>query len=171
MPEQEMQQPLWAPWRMEYILGEKEKGCIFCNRVQMQNDRDNLILERGELCFVIMNRFPYNNGHVMVVPYRHTGDITVLNENEMCDVMAWLQKSVRALEIAFNPHGFNLGMNIGKVAGAGIDDHLHFHIVPRWEADTNFMPIVSRTKVVSEALFDSYDKIKAAFQEVLGKSA
>jgi len=153
---------------MKYILGEKEDGCIFCNRMHMQNDRDNLILERGELCFVIMNRFPYNNGHVMVVPNRHTGDITALNEKEMCDVMAWLQKSVNALEIAFRPHGFNLGMNIGKVAGAGIDDHLHFHIVPRWEADTNFMPIISGTKVVSEGLFESYDKIKAAFQEVLG---
>jgi ATP adenylyltransferase len=159
------QQPsiLWAPWRMEYIRGEKEKGCIFCNRIPQDNDRENLIITRGTLCFVIMNRYPYNNGHLMIVPYRHVGELENLTPAEGAEMMLLLQKSVRAMHEAMHPHGFNVGMNVGKAAGAGIDDHLHFHIVPRWPADTNFMPIIAHTKVVSEALQDTWAALRKIF--------
>jgi len=159
---------LWAPWRMEYIRGEKETGCIFCNRIPQDNDRENLIVHRGALCFVIMNRYPYNNGHLMVVPYRHTGALESLTGEESAEMMQLLQQSTRALREAMHPHGFNVGMNIGKVAGAGIDDHLHFHIVPRWPADTNFMPIVGHTKVVSEALQDTWATLQGIFTRLQG---
>ena len=154
---------LWAPWRMEYIRGEKENGCIFCNRIAQANDRENLIVTRGAFCFVIMNRYPYNNGHLMIVPYRHTGALENLTPQESGEMMQLLQMGARALHEAMHPHGFNVGMNIGKAAGAGIDDHLHFHIVPRWSADTNFMPILGHTKVVSEALQDTWASLQKIF--------
>lgn len=154
---------LWAPWRMEYIRGEKESGCIFCNRIPQNNDRENLIVTRGKSCFVIMNRYPYNNGHLMIVPNRHVGVLENLTPEENAEMMHLLQNSARALNEAMQPHGFNVGMNVGKVAGAGIDDHLHFHIVPRWSADTNFMPILGHTKVVSEALQDTWATLHKIF--------
>jgi len=154
---------LWAPWRMEYIRGEKESGCIFCNRIPQNNDRENLIVTRGKSCFVIMNRYPYNNGHLMIVPNRHAGALENLTPEENAEMMHLLQQSARALNEAMHPHGFNVGMNIGKAAGAGIDDHLHFHIVPRWSADTNFMPILGHTKVVSEALQDTWAALQKIF--------
>ncbi len=164
MSKESVRRVLWAPWRMEYILGEKERGCIFCTRVQQSRDRENLILARGETCFLIMNRYPYNNGHLMVVPNRHVASLTDLNERESRDLMAWLQRSVEVLSRALKPDGFNIGLNLGKVAGAGVDDHLHVHIVPRWDADTNFMPVVAETKVISEALDQTYDKILRALR-------
>ena len=164
MSKESVRRVLWAPWRMEYILGEKERGCIFCTRVQQSCDRENLILARGETCFLIMNRYPYNNGHLMVVPNRHVASLTDLNERESRDLMAWLQRSVEVLSRALKPDGFNIGLNLGKVAGAGVDDHLHVHIVPRWDADTNFMPVVAETKVISEALDQTYDKILRALR-------
>jgi len=154
---------LWAPWRMEYIRGEKESGCIFCNRIPQKNDRENLIVTRGKTCFIIMNRYPYNNGHLMIVPNRHVGALENLTPEESAEMMHLLQQSARALNEAMLPHGFNIGMNIGKAAGAGIDDHLHFHIVPRWSADTNFMPILGHTKVVSEALQDTWAILQKIF--------
>jgi len=157
---------LWAPWRMEYIRGEKESGCIFCNRIPQANDRENLIITRGKSCFVIMNRYPYNNGHLMIVPNRHVGALENLTIEESAEMMHLLQKSARVLNEAMHPHGFNVGMNIGKAAGAGIDDHLHFHIVPRWPADTNFMPILGHTKVVSEALQDTWASLQKIFTEL-----
>ncbi len=167
MSDESRRQVLWAPWRMEYILGEKEKGCIFCTRIKQTTDRENLILARGEFCFVIMNRYPYNNGHLMVVPLRHVDDLTRLDAHESQDLMRWLQISIRALGRALQPQGYNVGVNLGKVAGAGVDDHLHFHIVPRWDADTNFMPVISDTKIVSEGLFATFDKLKKAFVELI----
>lgn len=154
---------LWAPWRLDYILGEKEEGCIFCNRITRKNDAADLILARGEKVFVIMNRYPYNNGHLMVVPFRHVGDLTALDADEAAELMYWLQQSVRALEKALQPQGFNIGLNLGKVAGAGVDNHVHFHIVPRWESDTNFMPVISNMRVVPEALAETYEKLNSAF--------
>lgn len=154
---------LWAPWRMEYIRGEKEAGCIFCNRIPQTTDRENLIVARGDACFIIMNRYPYNNGHLMIVPYRHVGVLHELTPVENSEMMKLLQQSAHALNEAMRPHGFNIGMNIGKAAGAGIDDHLHFHIVPRWSADTNFMPILGHTKVVSEALYDTWAVLHKIF--------
>ena len=154
---------LWAPWRMEYILQEKPGGCIFCDKPRQDRDRDNLILHRGADCFVIMNFYPYNNGHLMVVPYRHTADLAALTAAEQSEMMALLGRCTTILTQQLKPHGFNIGMNLGRTAGAGIDDHLHFHIVPRWNGDTNFMPITGHTKVLSQGLQESWDQLKSRF--------
>lgn len=159
---------LWAPWRMEYILHEAEQGCIFCDKPKEANDRQNLILCRGQTCFVIMNRFPYNNGHLMVVPFRHLGDLEEMNATERLEMMTITAACLQVLRKAVHPEGFNLGMNLGAVAGAGIDDHVHMHIVPRWKADTNFMPVVGHTKVVSEGLWETYDRLKPGFDALGG---
>lgn len=157
---------LWAPWRMEYILSAKEEAdasCIFCERLPQKQDKENLILYRGKHLFVIMNKFPYNSGHLMVVPNRHTGDLQSLTDEENLELMRTLQLCVRVLDKVMQPHGYNLGMNMGRVGGAGIEEHLHFHIVPRWNGDTNFMPVIAHTKVISEALDKTYDKLKIVF--------
>ena len=155
---------LWAPWRMEYILGPKEKGCIFCDKPRQTQDRENLIVHRGRLAFVIMNKYPYNNGHLLVVPYRHEAELDRLLPEENLELMALLQRSAVALKNTCAPHGFNIGMNVGAVAGAGIDSHLHFHIVPRWNADTNFMPVTGHTKVISEGLWETWENLREKFQ-------
>jgi len=154
---------LWAPWRMEYILGEKERGCIFCTRINQESDKENLILFRGKNNFVIMNKYPYNNGHLMVVPNRHTSELDSLGDPEKLEMMNLVSKSMNVLKKTVNPDGFNVGLNIGKIAGAGIDDHLHFHIVPRWVADTNFMPVVAQTKIISEDLGKTWERLKEGF--------
>ena len=154
---------LWAPWRMEYILGEKESGCIFCTRINQDDDKENLILLRGKNDFVIMNKYPYNNGHLMVVPNRHTSEFDSLSDPEKLEMMNLVSKSMNVLKKTVNPDGFNVGLNIGKIAGAGIDDHLHFHIVPRWAADTNFMPVVGQTKIISENLGETWERLKEGF--------
>lgn len=156
---------LWAPWRIEYILQPKIEGCIFCTAATENRDQKNLIIHRGEHCFVIMNYYPYNNGHLMVVPYRHIAELEDLSEFENKELMDLLSQCVRVLKQKISPHGFNIGMNLGTVAGAGIKDHLHFHIVPRWNGDTNFMPITGHTKVISEALQQTWEKLKAGFEE------
>jgi len=163
MSPQKNQEILWAPWRMEYILGEKEKQCIFCTKPDQNQDKDNLILCRYTRNFVIMNKYPYNNGHLMVVPYRHTSDFDSLSTEERNEMMAVISKSMKVISQAINPDGFNIGMNVGKTAGAGIDEHLHFHIVPRWAADTNFMPVVGNTKVISEGLGETWERFKEGF--------
>ena len=154
---------LWAPWRMEYILGEKESGCIFCTRINQDSDKENLILLRGKNNFVIMNKYPYNNGHIMVVPNRHSSEFDSLSDPEKLEMINLVSKSMNVLKKTVNPDGFNVGMNIGKIAGAGIDDHLHFHIVPRWAADTNFMPVVGQTKIISEDLGETWKRLKRVF--------
>lgn len=160
---------LWAPWRMEYILRAKEgedEPCIFCSRIKQKFDKKNLILHRSQKAFIMMNRFPYNNGHLMVVPNRHIGDLLVLNSKEKSELFSLLQLSIKTLNLVMDPHGFNIGMNLGQVAGAGIENHFHFHIVPRWNGDTNYMPVISNTKVVSEALDKSYEKLAEAIIEI-----
>lgn len=160
---------LWAPWRMEYILSFKDEErppCIFCERFPKDDDKNNLILYRRDLSFVIMNRFPYNSGHLMVVPYKHTGNFQDLTSEENIELMEVLQLSQRVLTEVMAPQGFNIGMNLGRVGGAGIDDHVHWHLVPRWNGDTNFMPIIGETKVISEALDKTYDKLKIAFDRI-----
>lgn len=153
---------LWAPWRMAYIAaGTKVEGCVFCAKLAEADDREQLILYRGQTCFVIMNLFPYNNGHVMVVPYRHTADLVGLTAEEQEEMMRLTRHCVRLLTEAFRPDGFNLGMNLGRSAGAGVEDHLHMHAVPRWNGDTNFMPVLGETRVLPDALFSSYDKLAA----------
>jgi ATP adenylyltransferase len=156
---------LWAPWRMAYVEVAKPQGCIFCDKPREDRDEENLILQRGKTAFVIMNAFPYNNGHLMVAPYRHTAELESLSAEERDELMALAQESLRLLQAAFGPNGYNLGMNLGRVAGAGIADHLHLHLVPRWDGDTNFMPVIADTKVLPDSLQSSYRKLREALQQ------
>lgn len=156
---------LWAPWRMEYILAPKPQGCIFCEKPHQNRDRENLILLRAKSCFVIMNYYPYNNGHLMIVPYRHLAHLHDLAEPEQREMMAVLTRCSEVLSRAMKPEGLNIGMNLGKTAGAGIDDHLHFHIVPRWNGDTNYMPIVGHTRVLPQGLYETWDQLKPLFDD------
>jgi len=155
---------LWAPWRIEYVGKPQEKGCIFCDKPKEHKDRENLILQRGEKAFVIMNAFPYSNGHLMVAPYRHVSELTELEEDETIEMMRLVSRMQLVLREGYKAQGFNVGINLGKCAGAGIADHIHIHIVPRWEGDTNFMPVFADTKVICEALLSSYDKLLAVLK-------
>ena len=146
---------IWAPWRIDYIKGEKEEGCIFCNKPKENDDRKNLILYRGSTGFIIMNRYPYSNGHLMAVPYRHISEMSELSSEEKLELMNLSTLSMEILK-PMNTEGFNVGLNLGRAGGAGIDDHIHFHIVPRWSGDTNFMPVIGGTKVMPEYLDDTY---------------
>ncbi len=156
---------LWAPWRMQYIqnVDNKNEGCIFCTKPAETDDRKNLILYRGTNCFIMMNLFPYNNGHLMIVPYQHTSDILSLEPESASELWSLVCLSKKALSRSFNPEGFNIGMNLGRVSGAGIDQHIHMHIVPRWNGDSNFMPVIAETKVISQAITDTYDALKPHF--------
>jgi ATP adenylyltransferase len=159
---------LWAPWRMQYIQGidKKEEGCVFCSKPSEKNDRENLILHRGNSSFVVMNLYPYNNGHLMVIPYTHTSDILSIPPSTSSEIWELLCLCKLVLSKAFNPDGFNIGMNLGRSAGAGIDQHVHLHIVPRWNGDTNFIPVLSNTKVISQALHETYDALRSHFQTI-----
>jgi ATP adenylyltransferase len=150
---------LWAPWRMEFILADKPEGCILCDKPGEEQDKPNYILYRGERNFVILNSFPYNPGHLMVAPYRHVASLEELNDEELWEHFDMVRRSIKALRRVFNPAGFNIGMNIGRSAGAGIDGHIHTHIVPRWQGDINFMAVISDTKVLPEALASTYEKL------------
>ena len=154
---------LWAPWRMEYILKEKNEGCIFCEIPKENQDKENYVLYRGKFCFVILNTYPYNNGHIMIAPYAHIKNLEELNRDTINELMSLCQKSISVLKKKINPQGFNIGANIGKVGGAGILEHVHLHIVPRWQGDTNFMPVISDTKVMPQYLSETYDSLKAGF--------
>jgi ATP adenylyltransferase len=159
---------LWAPWRMEYILGDNKKekpGCIFCNRLKRKKDREDLILVRSKNAMVIMNRFPYNNGHLMVMPNRHVGEPQKLNGREVAEIHRLLSLSLDAMNRELKPDGFNIGVNLGRVAGAGVPGHVHWHIVPRWNGDTNFMPVLAETKVMPEHLQTLYTRLLRAFLE------
>lgn len=155
---------IWAPLRMEYILSEKDKDCLFCIKPAENRDRDNLILYRDKNVYVIMNKYPYNNGHLMVVPYFHTSSFDGLSGDVLFDIIRITKYSVDCLQNAFHPEGFNIGINIGSPAGAGIEEHIHVHIVPRWAGDTNFMTVVGETKVIPEHLLDTYDKLYPIFK-------
>lgn len=154
---------LWGPWRMEYILSEKPEGCILCQYPKEDNDAENHILYRGKMNFVMLNRYPYNPGHLMIVPYRHLDSPEKLTEEERNEHFEIVSHCVEVLRKELKPDGFNLGMNLGKVAGAGIDDHIHSHIVPRWNGDTSYMSVVADTRVVPEALDATYEKLKGKF--------
>jgi ATP adenylyltransferase len=158
-------QSLWAPWRISYILNDKENGCIFCNRKHNGDDREDLVLYRGKHTIVMLNKYPYNNGHLMIAPKRHVGFFEDLKPEEMNDLMAGIQRCIVLLKKVLSPHGFNIGANVGKAAGAGVDDHLHFHIVPRWEGDTNYMPILADTRVIPEHLAETYNRLSQVFKE------
>ena len=148
---------LWAPWRIKYIQAHKTRGCIFCQKTREKKDRKNLIVARKKLVFAMLNIFPYNNGHVLISPYRHVADLEKLTVAEQTEMMALINEMTRTLKSALRPQGFNIGANVGKVAGAGIAAHVHMHIVPRWDADTNFMPVLTNTKVISQSLEELYN--------------
>lgn len=156
---------LWAPWRAEFILSDKkDKRCIFCKAIKdsQKNDEKNLLLLRGKLCFCIMNKYPYSAGHVMILPNAHKGDLHELSRDEMLELMTMTSKIKTILSREMKPEGFNLGANLGKVAGAGMVGHLHLHIVPRWNGDTNFMPVISDVKVISQSLNELFLKLRLA---------
>jgi len=156
---------LWAPWRSKYILcGNKEKECFLCQKPRENKDEENYILLRGRSCLVMLNVFPYNNGHLLIAPYRHIASVEELSEEERIELMELSSRMVVLLKNILHPQGFNLGMNIGAVAGAGVAGHLHLHIVPRWSGDTNFMPVLSDSKVISESLDDTYRKLKKGLE-------
>ena len=155
---------LWAPWRMEYITEEPRPGCLFCRVIQHPDDKDaELVVWRPEGAIVMLNKFPYNPGHVMVAPLTHKGGLEDLDDAQAADLMRALQKTVTVLRAELNPEGFNIGANIGRVAGAGMPDHVHIHVVPRWNGDTNFMPVVGEVKVVNEHLLQTAAKLQRAF--------
>jgi ATP adenylyltransferase len=155
---------LFAPWRLEFIVGNRPDGCIFCKLpAEVQRARENLVLHVGQKAFVIMNRFPYTSGHLLVVPLRHTSDFASLTREENLEISDLLQRSINVLSQVFRPDAFNLGMNLGAAAGAGIRDHLHWHVVPRWYGDTNFLPVLADTRSIPELLIQSYDRLRPSF--------
>ena len=156
---------IWAPWRMVYIGGDRDDGCVFCDKAASAEDEQNLVLLRGEKTFVIMNLYPYNNGHLLVMPKRHVGEMEDLDEEEMMELFQMTRKMVKVLGY-FKPQGFNVGINIGRAAGAGIPGHFHIHIVPRWIGDTNFMPVFGDVRVISESLEGTYKKLKQSLADL-----
>jgi len=154
---------IWAPWRIQYIRQEKAEGCILCEKPGQNEDALNYILYRGDKNYIILNIYPYNPSHLMVAPYRHVAGLEELTEEERREHFEIVSRCIKVLRQVFNPAGFNIGMNLGKVAGAGIVDHFHTHIVPRWEGDTNFMPVLAETRVIPEALDKIYQQLKGQF--------
>ncbi|HTP66108.1 MAG TPA: HIT domain-containing protein [Geobacteraceae bacterium] len=155
---------VWAPWRMEYIADSKAKGCIFCIPPESGNDREKLIFFRSRFSFVMLNRYPYTNGHLMIAPFRHTADLNDLADDEMLDLFSVLRICRNALQETAGPQGFNIGINLGKAAGAGVDEHMHIHIVPRWNGDTNFMTVIGDIRVMPENLMRTYDALLPSLQ-------
>jgi ATP adenylyltransferase len=157
-------QRLWAPWRLEYIQGPKPDECIFCTKPAAGDDRESHVVRRGERCFALLNAYPYNNGHLMIAPFEHVPSIEELDAPALLELMTMSQEALGALRTVYSPEGFNLGINQGKVAGAGVEHHVHLHIVPRWGADTNFMPVIGGARVLPQALDDSYDELSRAWE-------
>ncbi len=159
---------LFSPWRSEYIKTfsdkGKSRGCLFCAIAKETCDDKNFIIWRGKFCFAVLNKFPYNSGHLMIVPYKHTSRFMKISEEEHREIMLVTGKCIAALENISNPQGFNFGANLGRAAGAGIEKHIHFHLVPRWNGDTNFMPILNDVKLVSEYMTDNWQKLKKAIK-------
>lgn len=163
-----MNDHLWSPWRMSYLEeggGGEDADCVFCVKAAAEDDDAEHILFRGERCFVVLNLYPYNNGHLMIVPYQHTGQLGALPEDTLAELMALTQRAEQVLTAAFHPDGFNIGMNQGSAAGAGIAEHLHQHVVPRWTGDTNYMTVIGHTRVVPEWIDDTYRRLKATWEE------
>lgn len=156
---------LWAPWRINYVAQKKPKGCIFCKIYKEAKDRKNLVVMRSLHCYVVLNTFPYNNGHLMVVSSRHTASLDELCDAEILDMNKTLIKIKKVLKKVLSPDGFNIGINAGKVSGAGVDKHLHIHIVPRWLGDTNFMPVIAGAKIISQSLEELYQLITRCLRE------
>jgi ATP adenylyltransferase len=158
---------LWAPWRMEYILAEnKQTGCIFCTDDSRAKDDDRLILYKGKRSMVMMNKFPYVNGHLLVAPVKHCHGLEMLDEDERLDLITMVSSAIEIVKKAFKPEGFNVGLNLGKVAGAGVEAHMHFHIVPRWYGDSNFMTAIADVRVIPEHIQATYMKLKPYFKDI-----
>ncbi len=159
-------QRIWAPWRLAYVMDESkqtEDECIFCAKPAADDDEANLVVHRGSNCFVILNLFPYTNGHLMVAPYEHRGRLQELSAETIAEMMSLAQRSMERLEQVYDPHGYNVGFNQGRAAGAGVEHHIHMHVVPRWGGDTNFMPVIADTRVMPQSLEQSYAALKGAF--------
>ena len=157
---------IWAPWRLEYVSDaakDAEDACIFCAKPGEGDDKSNLIVHRGERCFVILNLYPYTNGHLMVAPYEHVAALQDVEAEAIAEMMALAQRAISVLSDAYEPHGFNVGFNQGRVAGAGVEHHIHMHVVPRWGGDTNFMPVLAETRVMPQTLEQSYDALHGKF--------
>jgi ATP adenylyltransferase len=165
-----MRDNIWAPWRGEYVAGDtksEDTGCVFCAKFAEDNDADNYILHRGNQTALIMNIYPYNNGHIMLLHFRHIADFEALSDDETAEMAMYKKIAVTAIKKVLSPDGFNIGMNVGSAAGAGIASHLHEHIVPRWNGDTNFMPVLGETKVIPEHLRRTYDKLRAYLEKIV----
>lgn len=160
-----MKKSIWAPWRIEYILSDKEDECFLCRMFRETGDRDNLILKRGTTCAVVLNRYPYTGGHLMVTPYRHLQDLKEMTAEEKLEMTDLTIEALEILKNELHPEGFNLGYNLGAAAGAGLKDHIHQHIVPRWVGDTNFMPVIGDTRVMPQALMEQYDVLFPLFNK------
>jgi ATP adenylyltransferase len=159
-------QRIWAPWRLAYVRDaskDSEEECIFCAKPAADDDAENLIVHRGELCFVMLNLFPYTNGHMMIAPYEHVPTLPELDPPTVAELMALSQRAMLILEDEYSPHGYNVGFNQGRVAGAGVEHHIHMHVVPRWGGDTNFMPVLADTRVMPQSLEDSYAALRGRF--------
>jgi ATP adenylyltransferase len=154
---------IWAPWRIPYIKGKKPPGCFLCTNAAENRDRENHVLYRGKKNYIMLNKYPYNPGHLLVVPYRHTGSIEDLTAAERNEHFELVSRGVSVLKEELKPAGINFGANLGKVAGAGVEDHFHTHIVPRWNGDTNFIPVLADIRVVPQALADTYDALCGKF--------
>lgn len=156
---------IWSPWRMKYVENhKKEEGCIFCNALARPNNEENLIIKRGKLAFVILNLYPYTSGHIMVAPMAHRPSLEFLDPDSRAEMVELVSQSIVVIKQIYRPHAFNVGANIGEAAGAGEPDHVHLHIVPRWTGDANFMSTLGETRVLPEALTDTYKRIKAGFE-------
>jgi ATP adenylyltransferase len=159
-------QRIWAPWRLPYVKDaskDKDEGCIFCVKPAEDDDERNLIVHRGERCFVILNKFPYTNGHLMVAPYEHLATLPDLTAETVTEMMQLAQRGIVVLDDKYGPNGYNAGINQGRIAGAGYEGHIHLHVVPRWAGDTNYMPVIADTRVMPQSLEDSYATLKGQF--------
>ena len=162
-----MSQQLWAPWRLKYIeRAQKDEiqGCFFDELAKQNNDQENFVLYRGKTAFVLLNAFPYNNGHLMIAPYRHVGQMDLMTDEELLEINQLLSRCTTWLKKAYSPEGFNIGVNLGRVAGAGVPDHIHWHVVPRWNGDSNFMTVVGEVRVLPENLYQTYDRLKSVME-------
>jgi ATP adenylyltransferase len=157
-------QRIWAPWRLRYVKdANKSEDCVFCAKPELGDDREALIVHRGDRCFVILNLYPYTSGHLMVMPFEHIGRLQDVEPAVTAEMMRLAQQAMRRMEAVYSPEGFNVGLNQGRVAGAGVDGHIHLHVVPRWAGDNNYMPILADTRVMPQSLEESYDALEGGF--------
>ena len=155
---------IWAPWRLTYVKdASKDTDCIFCTKPAEGNDEETFIVHRGERCYVILNTFPYTNGHLMVAPFQHVGRLQDLDGETLAEIMRLAARATAILDDAYRPEGYNIGFNQGRIAGAGFDSHIHMHVVPRWAGDTNYMPVIADTRVMPQSLEQSYETLREAF--------